>query len=81
MQEDLELALKRIAELERKIEIYYQLLHIDNELDFIINGTYVSPNEMDAVVNGSYQMETSANTGEDSETGNSSSATETPKEE
>ena len=36
MQEDLDLALKRISELERRLEKYYQLLHIDNELDFVL---------------------------------------------
>jgi len=50
----LELALKRISELERKLELYYQLLKVENELTFILNGSYVLQSDIDAVVNGTY---------------------------
>lgn len=50
----LELALKRIAELEKKIEKYYEMLKIENELDFILKGTYVLKSEIDSIVNGTY---------------------------
>jgi len=50
----LELALARIAELERKLENYYEILRIDNELDFILKGTYILKQEIDDVVNGIY---------------------------
>lgn len=50
----IENALKRIANLERKLEKYYELLKIENELDFILNGTYVFENEITNVINGNY---------------------------
>lgn len=68
MQEDLDLAVKRIAELERKIERYYQLLHIDDELDFILNGTYTAPVEINSIVDGTYEIENSTSTGDTEET-------------
>lgn len=32
--------LKKIDELEKKVERYYSYLKVHNELDFILNGTY-----------------------------------------
>ena len=52
--EALELALKRIADLERKIEKYYQLLKTENELDFILKGTYVLQGDIDNIITGNY---------------------------
>lgn len=52
--ETLELALKRIADLERKIEKYFQILKIENELDFILKGTYVLETDMENIINGTY---------------------------
>ena len=54
MQELLELALKRINALEKKIERYYQILKVDNELDFIMRGTYITEEEMENIINGNY---------------------------
>ena len=54
MQELLELALKRINALEKKVERYYQMLKVDNELDFIMRGTYVTEEEMENIINGNY---------------------------
>ena len=50
----LENALKRISNIERKIEKYYEMLKIENELDFILNGTYVFSEEIENVLNGNY---------------------------
>ncbi len=50
----LEQVLKRVADLERKLERYYYLLHIENELDFILNGTYLSSEDIDNVLTGNY---------------------------
>jgi len=52
--ETLELALKRISDLERKLEKYFQILKVENELDFILKGTYVFESDIDDVVNGNY---------------------------
>lgn len=54
MQELLDLCLKKIADLERKIEKYYQLLNVDNELDFILKGTYITDDELEVVLTGNY---------------------------
>lgn len=54
MQELLEFALKRIDVLEKKLERYYSLLKIDNELDFVLNGTYILQDDFDEVLAGQY---------------------------
>lgn len=50
----LEILLKKVNELEKKLELYYELLKIENEISFILNGTYCFESEIDAVVNGTY---------------------------
>lgn len=79
MQEDLDLALKRISELERRLEKYYQLLHIDNELDFVLNGTYIAPVEIENIVDGTYEMAGSTETGETEDITDTNTATATNK--
>lgn len=54
MEELLELALKKIDVLEKKLEKYYSLLKIDNELDFILNGSYIMQQDFDNVLVGQY---------------------------
>ena len=56
MEEMLELAFRRINELEKKIERYYKLLNITNELDFILNGTYVIKNDLESIMSGNYLL-------------------------
>lgn len=52
MQELLELALKRIEVLEKKVEKYYSLLKVDNELDFLLKGTYITEEDIEKIVEG-----------------------------
>ncbi len=54
MQELLELMLKRIETLEKKLERYYAMIKIENELDFILNGSYIMPEDITSVVEGTY---------------------------
>ena len=54
MEELLELALKKIDILEKKLEKYYSLLKIDNELDFVLNGSYILQEDIDNVLVGQY---------------------------
>ena len=54
MEAMLELALKQIAMLEKKIEKYYQMLKIENELDFILSGNYVLDEQIENILNGNY---------------------------
>lgn len=54
MEETLELALKKIADLERKLEKYFEILYMQNELDFILKGSYVLEGEIADVVSGEY---------------------------
>lgn len=56
MEELLELALKKIDVLEKKLERYYSLLKIDNELDFILNGSYILQTDFDNVMSGTYWL-------------------------
>ena len=53
IKEMLDLALTKIKELEKRLEEYYHLLIIENELDFIMRGTYVY-NEIEEILNGTY---------------------------
>ena len=54
MEEIMELALKKIADLEKKIEKYYQLLKTENELNFILNGTYLLNQDIENILSGNY---------------------------
>lgn len=54
MDSELELLIRRVEELERKVELYYQMLKINNELDFIMNGTYLSPYDIESIMEGTY---------------------------
>ena len=54
MDNEIEILSKRIEQLERKVEIYFQLLKINNELDFIMNGTYLLDSEIQDVLDGEY---------------------------
>ena len=50
----IEYLLKRINELEKKLEQYFNHLKIDNELDFILKGTYILRDEIFNLTNGLY---------------------------
>ena len=52
--EVVELAFKRILNLEKKLELYYNMLKTENELSFILNGTYYLQEEIDNILNGNY---------------------------
>lgn len=54
MQEMLDLALKRIEKLEQKLERYYALLKVENELDFVLKGTYLKDKDLEGVLTGNY---------------------------
>ena len=55
MNEDLlEMALRRISELEKKLELYYELLKIDNEISFVLNGSYIFEEDLEKIINGTY---------------------------
>ena len=54
MEELLMLAIKRVEELEKKVERYYQLLKHENELDLILKGTYLSQQDVNSILTGSY---------------------------
>ena len=54
MQELLEQVIKRIERLEKKLEIYYSLLKVENELDFILKGTYFKDKDIEGLLTGNY---------------------------
>ena len=39
MENEIETLQKRVSRLEKKLEKYYSILLIENELDFILKGT------------------------------------------
>ena len=47
-------ALKKIDELSKKLEKYYDLLRVDNELDFVLKGTYLVDQDISNVLSGNY---------------------------
>ena len=50
----MEYLLKRIIELEKKLERYFNYLKVDNELDFVLKGTYVFKDDLLRLINGLY---------------------------
>ena len=54
MEELLMMAIKRVDELEKKVERYFQLLKHGNELDLILKGTYITSKEVDSILSGEY---------------------------
>lgn len=54
MEELLELAFKKIGAIEKRLEKYYQYLKFDNELDFILKGTYLLSADIENVLTGEY---------------------------
>lgn len=50
----LESALKKLNEIEKKLELYYQMLKTENELSFIMKGTYIFEEEIKSILEGSY---------------------------
>ena len=46
--------LKRLNELEKRLENYFSYLKTDNELDFILKGTYVLKADVLNIINGLY---------------------------
>ena len=48
--------LKRLQALEKKVEKYYNILYIENELDFIMKGTYFA-SDLEDVLAGKYELE------------------------
>ena len=51
-EEMLDLALQRIATLEQKLEKYYQLLNVENELGFILKGPYILESDIENILEG-----------------------------
>lgn len=56
MEEEIELLRLKINELEKKLELYYQLLQIKDELDFIMKGKYILPSDINAILDGTYEV-------------------------
>lgn len=50
----LDYALKKIDALEKKLEKYYQLLLITDELDLILKGCYIFEDELTKILDGTY---------------------------
>lgn len=50
----LELLFKKINELEKKLEKYFNYLKVENELDFVLKGTYIFKEEIESITNGLY---------------------------
>ena len=54
MEEMLEILSKRLDDLEKKVERYYHMLKVDNELDFIMRGTYITEEDIEKIKTGNY---------------------------
>lgn len=46
---------QRVFNLEKKIETYYRLLKIEDELDFVLNGNYYLNDEIGKILIGDYE--------------------------
>lgn len=56
MEELLDLAINKIANIERKIEKYFQILKVENELDFVLNGSYILNDALGEIISGQYEV-------------------------
>ena len=54
MIENFDSVYKRLLNLEKRLEKYYKKIYIENELDFIMNGTYLLQDELDKILTGNY---------------------------
>lgn len=45
---------KRLTDLEKRIEDYFRLLEITNELDFVLKGKYLLDEQIESVMQGNY---------------------------
>lgn len=50
----LEFTYSKLLELEKKLEHYYSMLRIENEINFILNGTYILECDIENVLKGTY---------------------------
>ena len=50
MQEQFDFLLKKIEALEKRVERYYSLLKINNELDFVLKGTYLIEEDIEKTI-------------------------------
>lgn len=48
---------KRLVELEKRMNIYFDQYKTKNELDFILCGGYILDSELDCILDGSYSVE------------------------
>ncbi len=55
----IEIAYKKIVDLEKKLLIYLDEYKTKNELDFILCGGYIIDSELDEIINGTYTFEVS----------------------
>lgn len=54
MENVIEDLLKRISKLEKLVESYFNYLKIDNDLDFILKGSYFLKDDLENVLSGNY---------------------------
>ncbi len=75
MDELLELTIKRVDTLEKKLEKYFHILEVKNELDFVLRGSYIFLDELNLIMSGNYTL-----TGEESADGGTNLDNETSNE-
>ncbi len=56
MRNEYDLILKKLNDLERRLELYYQLLFIRDDLDLVLKGKYVTSEQMEGIYDGTYTI-------------------------
>ncbi len=51
---NLDLTNKKVLNVEKRVEEYYQLLAFESELDFILKGCYILQSDIDDILEGNY---------------------------
>ena len=54
MTNQIEKALQKIDDLDKKTEIYYKHLYLENELSFILKGQYFLDEDLANILQGNY---------------------------
>lgn len=53
-ENEIEIIQVRLARLEKRLEMYYQLLYMQNELDFVLKGGYIMEADLQKILDGNY---------------------------
>ena len=55
MNDEIEDVKQKLSDIEKLIEKYFDILYIENEIDFILKGNYELDSEIDKILDGTWE--------------------------